>query len=86
MWSLLVQLEIWNEKVDNEEKKINKVLMTGLGTGVGKIPPAVCARQMALAVKHFLYARSEEGQRTWAENDYISWDKILDLAEEVSNF
>jgi O-acetyl-ADP-ribose deacetylase (regulator of RNase III) len=84
MWSLLVQLEIWNEKVDNEEEKIKKVLMTGLGTGVGKVPPVICARQMALAVKHFLYARSEEGQRTWTENDYVSWDKVLDLAEEVS--
>lgn len=84
MWSLLVELEIWNEKADDEEKKIKKVLMTGLGTGVGKIPSSVCAKQMALAVKHFLYARSEEGQKTWAENDYLSWDKVLDLAEEVS--
>ncbi|KAI6039749.1 macro domain-like protein [Pisolithus marmoratus] len=63
MWSLLVQLETWNGKVEDEEKKIKKVLMTGLGTGVGKISPAVCARQMALAVKHFLYARSEQGKR-----------------------
>ncbi|KAI6154628.1 hypothetical protein BKA82DRAFT_82970, partial [Pisolithus tinctorius] len=53
MWSLLVELEIWNEKADDEEKKIKKVLMTGLGTGVGKIPSSVCAKQMALAVKHF---------------------------------
>ena len=47
--------------MDNEEKKKKiKVLMTRLGTGVGKIPPpAVCARQMALAVRHFLYARSQ---------------------------
>ncbi|KAF8546641.1 macro domain-like protein, partial [Imleria badia] len=44
MWSLLVELENWNKKVDDEEKKIKKVLMTGLGTGVGKIPEADCAR------------------------------------------
>ncbi|KAI6096968.1 macro domain-like protein [Pisolithus croceorrhizus] len=83
MWSLLVQLETWNENADNEEKKIKKVLMTGLGTGVGKIPPAVCAKQMALAVKHFLHARSEEGQKSLAENDYLSWDRVLNLAKEV---
>ncbi|KAI6017964.1 hypothetical protein PISMIDRAFT_104116 [Pisolithus microcarpus 441] len=82
MWSLLVQLETWNKNAD-DEKKIKKVLMTGLGTGVGKISPAVCARQMALAVKHFLHARSEEGQRSSAENDYLSWDKVFDLAKEV---
>ncbi|KAI6114872.1 macro domain-like protein [Pisolithus croceorrhizus] len=83
MWSLLVQLETWNENADNEEKKIKKVLMTGLGTGVGKISPAVCAKQMALAVKHFLHARSEEGQKSSAENDYLSWDRVLNLAKEV---
>lgn len=82
MWSLLVELESWNKKVD-DEKKIKKVLMTGLGTGVGKIPAATCARQMALAVKHFLYARREVGQRAQAEDDYLSWDKVLDLAKEV---
>ena len=83
MWSLLVELENWNKQVDDEEKKIKKVLMTGLGTGVGKIPAADCARQMALAVKHFLYARREEGQRARAEDDYLSWDKVMDLVEEV---
>ncbi|KAI6033395.1 hypothetical protein EDC04DRAFT_2705938 [Pisolithus marmoratus] len=63
MCFLPVRLETWNEKVEGE-KKIQKVLMTGLGTGVGKISPAVCARQTVLVIKHFLYARSEEGQRT----------------------
>lgn len=83
MWSLLVELENWNKKVDDEENKIKRVLMTGLGTGIGKIPAADCARQMALAVKHFLYVRREEGERARAEDDYLSWDKVLDLAEEV---
>lgn len=82
MWSLLVELENWNKKSDDEEKKIRKVLMTGLGTGAGKIPSADCARQMALAVKHFLYAR-EEGEGAEVEDGHVSWDKFLDLAEEV---
>ncbi|KAI6108347.1 hypothetical protein F5141DRAFT_1122615, partial [Pisolithus sp. B1] len=83
MWSLLVQLETWNESAGNEEKKIKEVRMTGLGRGVGKISPAVCAKQMALAFKHFLHARSEGGQKSSAENDYLSWDRILNLAKEV---
>lgn len=83
MWSLMAELETWNKKADDEEKKIKKVLMTGLGTGVGKIPSAVCAKQMALAVKHFLYERREEDQRSQAENDFLSWDKVLGLAKEV---
>ncbi|KAI6039745.1 hypothetical protein EDC04DRAFT_2568086 [Pisolithus marmoratus] len=60
-------VETWNEKMEDEEKKIQKVLMTGLGTGVGKISPAACTRQMTLVIKHFLCARSEEGQRSWVE-------------------
>lgn len=82
MWSLLVELENWNKKVDDEEKKIKKVLMTGLGTGAGGILGAVCARQMALAVKHFLYAR-EDSQSVRAEDDHLPWNKVLDLAQEV---
>lgn len=83
MWSLLVELEHWNKKVDDEGKKIKKVVMTGLGTGCGKIPAALCANQVALAVKHFLYARREEDQTARAESDYLPWDTALDLAQEV---
>lgn len=83
MWSLLVELEHWNKKSDDEETKIKTVLMTGLGTGCGKISAADCARQMALAVKHFLYAMKEEVQKAEGEGDYIPWDKVLDLAAEV---
>ncbi|KAH7929074.1 macro domain-like protein, partial [Leucogyrophana mollusca] len=53
MWALLVEIERWNQAA-NDDDKIKKVLMTGLGTGVGRIAPDVCAQQMALAVKHFL--------------------------------
>ncbi|KAI6039743.1 hypothetical protein EDC04DRAFT_3090102 [Pisolithus marmoratus] len=31
--------ETWNEKVEDEEKKIQNVMMMGLGTGAGKIFP-----------------------------------------------
>ena len=55
MWSLLVEVERWNKTVDNGEggKKIERVLMTGLATGVGNISAPKCAQQMILAVKHF---------------------------------
>ncbi|KAG6370052.1 hypothetical protein JVT61DRAFT_12573 [Boletus reticuloceps] len=79
MWSLLVELEHWNKRVSVEDR-INRVVMSGLGTGAGRIPATECARQMALAVKHFLYGRREEGD---GEEDIFSWDKALGLAEEV---
>lgn len=54
MWSLLVQLERWNQTSDAEGRaKIQTVLMTGLGTGYGGIDAEMCAQQMMLAVKHF---------------------------------
>jgi hypothetical protein len=63
MWSILVSLEQYNAAVDDLTQirtgtTIRKVLVTGLGTGVGGISSAECAQQMALpvAVKHFLEA------------------------------
>jgi O-acetyl-ADP-ribose deacetylase (regulator of RNase III) len=32
---------------------IERVLMTGLGTGTGQVSAARCAQQMILAIKHF---------------------------------
>jgi hypothetical protein len=83
MWSLLVEIEKWNEGAIHEDGKIKKVLMTGLGTGVGKIPSDICPKQMALAVKHFLAARSEVGRISWAKEDYPCWSDVHPLAEEV---
>ncbi|OCH92111.1 macro domain-like protein [Obba rivulosa] len=82
MWSLLVELEHWNERAAPDEK-INRVAMTGLATGVGQISKDVCARQMVLAVKHFLNARSEEGRERWGQRDYPNWEDVLPIAREL---
>ena len=53
MWSLLAEISLWNRgKADNE--RIKRVLMTGLGTGVGNVSKEICAKQMVLAVKHWI--------------------------------
>jgi hypothetical protein len=61
--------------------------MSGFGTGVGRIPPETCVQHIALAVKHFLTVRSEDGvKKKWAEDDYPSWSDVLPVAKEVVEF
>ncbi|KAH8919220.1 macro domain-like protein [Atractiella rhizophila] len=59
VWNLLCQLEKWNQvaSATTEKKKIRRVLMTGLATGVGVYEPDRCAKQMMMAFKHFWEAR-----------------------------
>lgn len=57
MWSLLKEVALWNGRCDSAgvgDGRIGTVLMTGLGTGTGAVPGRVCARQMMLAVRHFI--------------------------------
>ncbi|KAH9837990.1 uncharacterized protein C8Q71DRAFT_706001 [Rhodofomes roseus] len=86
MWSLLVEVERWNERADREGEgrgRIQKVCMTGFATGVGGASKEVCARQMVLAVKHFLDVVSEEGRKRWARKDFPMWNDVLPIAEDV---
>jgi len=84
MWSLLAEVERWNERAARGDgERIDKVAMTGLATGVGGIDKEVCARQMVLAVKHFLDVRSEEGRKRWAQRDFPGWNDVLPMAQEV---
>ena len=86
MWSLLVEIEHWNERAERENRgweRIRKVCMTGLATGIGKVDKEVCARQMILAAKHFLDARSEEGRKRWAESDFPGWNDAMPIATDV---
>ena len=71
MWSLLAEISLWNRT----SKRINRVLMTGLGTGVGEIGVEVCARQMVLAVKHWT-------QPVLHEPD---WEDVLPRVREVED-
>ena len=62
MWALLCDLERWN--AENPEKRIRRVLMTGLATGTGGVRAQVAARQMVMAIKHF--ARGIPQQAKWS--------------------
>jgi O-acetyl-ADP-ribose deacetylase (regulator of RNase III) len=53
MWALQVAIENWNKTCIEEKSMIRKVLLTGLGTGCGRVGAKKCASQMVLAVQHF---------------------------------
>lgn len=53
MWTLQVAIENWNRD-HPEGEPIRRVLMTGLATGCGFVPPKKCAVQMVLSVQQFL--------------------------------
>lgn len=52
MWAMLLAVRQHNQRSDTQ---INSVVCPGLGTGIGQVPHAVAARQMAVAYDHFLY-------------------------------
>ena len=83
MWSILVSLEQHNAAVDDLTQigtgaRIRKVLITGLGTGVGGFSSAKCAQQMVLAVKHFLEASAHPEK--WSS---MSWHDTGPLNVEI---
>lgn len=83
MWSLLVALEQHNAAVDDLTEigtgvRIQKVLMTGLATGVGNVSGERCAQQMALAVKDFLDASAHPEK--WSS---LSWDDAVSYTSNV---
>ncbi|EIW59209.1 macro domain-like protein [Trametes versicolor FP-101664 SS1] len=74
MWNLLSALWRWNNG-DRPEgaARVERVLMTGLGTGNGGITYERCARQMALAAVNFA--------RGWGERP--RWDDVEPRAKEM---
>ncbi|MEO1353296.1 MAG: macro domain-containing protein [Cyanobacteria bacterium J06635_15] len=52
MWAMLLAVRKHNQQSPNS---IESVACPGLGTGIGRVPYAEAARQMALAYDHFLY-------------------------------
>jgi O-acetyl-ADP-ribose deacetylase (regulator of RNase III) len=54
------------EEADNLKDIIKTVTISGLGTGVGKVPYHICARQMKKAYDHF-YLDEYEFPKTWRE-------------------
>lgn len=59
------------EKEGKEERRIESVVMTGLATGVGRVPVAECAKQMALAFAH--YHEAKTNPERWSS---LSWNQI----------
>ncbi|KAI9452128.1 macro domain-like protein [Lactarius psammicola] len=81
MWNLLVEVTRWNSEpgVDNGAestggKKIERILMTGLATGTGKVSARRCAKQMMLAVRHFAEGVPE----------YADWVDVDNLISDVN--
>jgi hypothetical protein len=80
VWSLLVEIRQWNVDHlvpgpgDAHRKVIKRVLMTGLGTGYGKVSATRCAQQMVLAMKHFAQGVPDEAD----------WDNVSSLIQEVN--
>lgn len=55
-------------------RTFQRVLMTGLGIGYGKVSVARCAQQMILAIKHFAQGGVQE---------YADWVNVNSLIKEV---
>jgi O-acetyl-ADP-ribose deacetylase (regulator of RNase III) len=52
MWAMLLAVRRHNQTA---KRRIKTIACPGLGTGIGRVPAAEAARQMALAYDHFLY-------------------------------
>lgn len=81
MWNLLVEVTRWNLEPGVNQgagntggKKIERILMTGLATGTGKVSAERCAKQMMLAVRHFAQGIPE----------YAEWEDVDDLLSDVN--
>jgi O-acetyl-ADP-ribose deacetylase (regulator of RNase III) len=67
------------------EAVVQSVAFPGLGTGVGKVDPDACARQMRAAIEEVLLRRGQF-PRTWAEaqqrHQRLYTDRVRDLQRE----
>ncbi|KAI9461163.1 hypothetical protein F5148DRAFT_983135 [Russula earlei] len=80
VWNLLVEINRWNSELvahgteNSYGKTIERVLMTGLGTGHGQMSAVRCAQQMILAIKHFSEGVPEDA----------GWEKVDSWIKEVN--
>jgi O-acetyl-ADP-ribose deacetylase (regulator of RNase III) len=71
VWSLLCQVEGFNRSVGDGGGKIERILMTPLAAGVGRVSMEKWAAQTVLALKHFVDA--VERPERWGA---LQWDAI----------
>jgi O-acetyl-ADP-ribose deacetylase (regulator of RNase III) len=76
VWSLLCQVEGHNRA---SEEKINRLLMTPLAAGIGKVSKERWSAQMVLAMKHFVDA--VERPERWSR---MQWNDIMKDCDEVA--
>ncbi|TFK80207.1 macro domain-like protein [Polyporus arcularius HHB13444] len=77
VWSLLVAIDEHNARAAEKDSglaPIASVGMTGLATGIGRVSPAVCARQTAYAFAHYQDAKNHPEK--WSS---LSWDDIFEM-------
>ncbi|KAK9355569.1 hypothetical protein V1505DRAFT_367328 [Lipomyces doorenjongii] len=88
MWAILNEIYNHNKAVEGasmscpettEHRKIEKVVVSGLGTGTGKLSKDICAKLMVLAYVHFLDAveKSEDCAGEWTWQRAREWDSII---------
>ncbi|CAG8367957.1 unnamed protein product [Penicillium salamii] len=78
VWSLLCQVEGFNRTCGEGEVRIERILMTPLAAGVGKVSMDRWAAQTVLALKHFVDA--VEKPERWGA---LQWDAIEKDCGEV---
>lgn len=95
IWSLLSEVDRHNrstqtptdadgqgpsEVMTHEKTAIRSILLSGLGTGIGNIPPTRFARQFAMAMKNF-----DEAVRRPEKWSSLEWKDVTHIIEEVES-
>lgn len=78
VWSLLCQVEGHNRHA--KKSRVERILMTPLAAGVGKVSKERWAAQTVTALKQFVEA--VENPKQWS---CLEWDKISKVADEVTS-
>lgn len=89
VWSLLCAVDNHNRAVragrasgeEDDREEIRSILMTPLGTGVGRITPERWAAQAVLAIKHFDDASDDPAK--WSSLDWHSLGVYADEVEKT---
>ncbi|CAG8488275.1 15580_t:CDS:2 [Cetraspora pellucida] len=87
-WAMLTAVRKHNAKILEENSKhqrINAVVCAGFGTGVGKFSEKICAKQMMLAINHFVNAPTNTEQRPTTGSWLIEWSYAIEINKAIDN-